>query len=104
MKLGISAHEVKVNVLFVHLDICVLKIHQFRLYVLEERTAKLVPAVVRNVMQAIFARNDRRIKQNVQVVNIVELVQTNVPIALLVAIANLRLLARHYVMLVTSAP
>jgi hypothetical protein len=27
--LDISAHEVKVNVLFVHLDICVLKIHQY---------------------------------------------------------------------------
>lgn len=71
---------------------------------LEERTAKLEPAVVRNVMQAIFAQKDRLIKQNVQVVNIVLLVRANVPIALLVAIANLRLLARHYVMLVTSAP
>ncbi len=100
----ISAHEVKVNVLFVHLDICVLKIHQSQLYVLEERTAKLVPAVVRNVMQAIFAQKDRLIKQNVQVDNIVQLVRANVPFALLVAIANLRLLALHYVMLVTSAP
>jgi hypothetical protein len=72
--------------------------------VLEERTAKLEPAVVRNVMQAMFAQKDRLIKQNVQVVNIVLLVRANVPIALLVAIANLRLLALHYVMLVTSAP
>lgn len=71
---------------------------------LEERTAKLEPAVVRNVMQAMFAQKDRLIKQNVQVVNIVLLVRANVPIALLVAIANLRLLALHYVMLVTSAP
>ncbi len=71
---------------------------------LQERTAKLEPAVVRNVMQAIFAQKDRLIKQNVQVVNIVLLVRANVPIALLVAIANLRLLALHYVMLVTSAP
>jgi hypothetical protein len=74
------------------------------IYVLQERTAKLEPAVVRNVMQAIFAQKDRLIKQNVQVVNIVLLVRANVPIALLVAIANLRLLALHYVMLVTSAP
>ena len=71
---------------------------------LQERTAKLEPAVVRNVMQAIFAQKDRLFKQNVQVVNIVLLVRANVPIALLVAIANLRLLALHYVMLVTSAP
>ena len=57
--------------------------------------------VVRNVKQVIIVQNVHHIKQNVREVNIVVLVRANVLTLLLVAVANLRLQARRYVMLVT---
>ncbi len=57
--------------------------------------------VVHNVKQVIIVQNVHHIKQNVRVVNIVVLVRANVLTVLLVAVANLRLQAQRYVMLVT---
>ena len=57
--------------------------------------------VVHNVKQVIIVQNVHHIKQNVREVNIVVLVRANVFTVLLVAVANLRLQARLYVMLVT---
>ena len=57
--------------------------------------------VVHNVKQVIIVQNVHHIKQNVREVNIVVLVRANVLTVLLVAVANLRLQAQRYVMLVT---
>ena len=57
--------------------------------------------VVHNVKQVIIVQNVHHIKQNVREVNIVVLVRANVLTLLLVAVANLRLQAQRYVMLVT---
>jgi hypothetical protein len=69
--------------------------------VLEVRLVKVARVVVHNVKQVIIVQNVHHIKQNVRVVNIVVLVRANVLTVLLVAVANLRLQAQRYVMLVT---
>ena len=68
---------------------------------MEVRLVKVGRVVVHNVKQVIIVQNVHHIKQNVREVNIVVLVRANVLTVLLVAVANLRLQAQRYVMLVT---